>query len=187
MRSNCCTSLSYRRHVSTGLATDQRRHARFSLLIAFWALSLLSPSRPVTRPKGIVTVPDASSRSSICKQSSLVLTTIHMVIREIIPDPEVLLAMEVEELAGVLLLHLNSGAGTLHHYNFFVGLNSQPVYGAVNRNRDARVNRALMEAWDWPPISDSGPETAVRQRRGAFRRVCSHSEETRHINQPSPV
>jgi hypothetical protein len=34
-----------------------------------------------------------------------------MEIREIIPIPEDLLSLEVEELAGVLLMHLNTGGG----------------------------------------------------------------------------
>jgi uncharacterized protein (TIGR02391 family) len=72
-----------------------------------------------------------------------------MQIREIIPDPNVLLSLEVEELAGVLLMHLNSGVATLHHYNFFNHLRQHPVYGDRNEKRDEKVNRALMEAWDW--------------------------------------
>ena len=69
-------------------------------------------------------------------------------IRSIIPDPESLMALEVEELAGVLLMHLNSrgdAGADLHHYNFFNDLRNTPPYG----NRDDRINRALMEAWDW--------------------------------------
>jgi hypothetical protein len=72
-----------------------------------------------------------------------------MELREIVPNPEDFLSLEVEELAGVLLLHLNSRSDQLHHYNFFVRLNSQPVYGAQYRNLDQRISRALMEAWDW--------------------------------------
>jgi hypothetical protein len=65
-----------------------------------------------------------------------------------VPDPEALLALEVEELAGVLLMNLNSrgdGGAELHHYNFFNDLRNNPPY----RKRDDRINRALMEAWDW--------------------------------------
>jgi len=46
-------------------------------------------------------------------------------------------------------MHLNSGDGALHHYNFFNALRSQPVYGDRNPERDERANLALMEAWDW--------------------------------------
>jgi hypothetical protein len=69
-------------------------------------------------------------------------------IRSIIPDPEILLSLEVEELAGVLLMHLNSG-GILHHYNFFNSLRVYPLYGNRDEKRDEKVNQALMEAWDW--------------------------------------
>jgi uncharacterized protein (TIGR02391 family) len=65
----------------------------------------------------------------------------------IVPDAETMLELEVEELAGVLLLHLNSreDGDELHHYNFFNGIRNTPPYG----KRDDRINRALMEAWDW--------------------------------------
>jgi uncharacterized protein (TIGR02391 family) len=72
-----------------------------------------------------------------------------MEIREIIPDPDVMLSLEVEELAGVLLMHLNSGSGQLHHYNFFNHFRNYPVYSDRQPDRDDKVNRALMEAWDW--------------------------------------
>jgi uncharacterized protein (TIGR02391 family) len=68
-------------------------------------------------------------------------------IRELIPNPEDLLALDVSELAGVLLQHLNSSDEhhDLHHYNFFNDLRNYPPYGT----RDDRINEALMEAWDW--------------------------------------
>jgi uncharacterized protein (TIGR02391 family) len=72
-----------------------------------------------------------------------------MEIREIIPASEDLLKLEVEELAGVLLMHLNSGGGALHHHNFFNNIRQYPVYVDYNPERDERVNFALMEAWGW--------------------------------------
>jgi uncharacterized protein (TIGR02391 family) len=75
-----------------------------------------------------------------------------MELRSIIPDPEVLLSLEVEELAGVLLMHLNSrgdGGANLHQYNFFNEFRNNPVYGNRVKERDEKVNRAIMEAWDW--------------------------------------
>jgi uncharacterized protein (TIGR02391 family) len=68
-------------------------------------------------------------------------------IRELLPDPEDLLALDVSELAGVLLEHLNSfdDYDGLHHYNFFNDLRNYPPY----EKPDNRVNEALMEAWDW--------------------------------------
>jgi uncharacterized protein (TIGR02391 family) len=72
-------------------------------------------------------------------------------LRAIIPDSDVLLSLEVEELAGVLLMHLNSrdDGGDLNHYNFFNHFRNYPVYGERAPSRDEKVNRALMEAWDW--------------------------------------
>ena len=72
----------------------------------------------------------------------------------LIPDANDLLALEAEELAGVLLLHLNGGGqgnaeGSLHHYNFFNNLNNYPIYPDSDFHPRTKVNRALMEAWDW--------------------------------------
>jgi uncharacterized protein (TIGR02391 family) len=76
-------------------------------------------------------------------------------ISSLVPNPEDLLALEVEELAGVLLVHLNSYGegggnsvaqwGKIHHYNFFNDLNHSPEYPG----RQEAVNAALMEAWSW--------------------------------------
>jgi uncharacterized protein (TIGR02391 family) len=87
----------------------------------------------------------ALSLSLRVRSHTLIIYT--MELREIIPNPEDLLGLDVEELAGVLLMHLNIGAGEAHHYNFFNNLRNYPVYG--EQNRDERINRALMEAWDW--------------------------------------
>lgn len=66
----------------------------------------------------------------------------------IVLDAETLLGLEIEELAGVLLMHLNSRddkGATLHHYNFFNDLRHTPAYPT----QQVEVNQALMEAWDW--------------------------------------
>jgi uncharacterized protein (TIGR02391 family) len=74
----------------------------------------------------------------------------------LVPDADHLLALEVEEVAGVLLVHLNSygdGAGSggivqsgkVNQYNFFNDLNNNPPY-SVRRDD---VSRALLEAWAW--------------------------------------
>jgi uncharacterized protein (TIGR02391 family) len=76
----------------------------------------------------------------------------------LVPTAADLLALEVEELAGVLLTHLNSLEGTQNNSIYQNGLISQsnfvttqhqygqtPEYGA----RQAEVDRALMEAWAW--------------------------------------
>jgi len=78
----------------------------------------------------------------------------------LVPNASDLLALEVEELAGVLLAHLNSYEGMAGNSVYQNGLLSQgnfiraqeqtdygqkPEYG----DRQAQVNRALMEAWAW--------------------------------------
>ena len=78
----------------------------------------------------------------------------------LVPSATDLLALEVEELAGVLLAHLNSyeglsGNAVYQHgrvslRNFINSLNptsslTKPEYG----DRQPEVNRALMEAWSW--------------------------------------
>ena len=67
----------------------------------------------------------------------------------IVPDPESLLSLEPEELAGVVLQHLNSlpesGSGQLNRYNFSLPHTVQEYPPAY---RD-QISRALMEAWVW--------------------------------------
>jgi uncharacterized protein (TIGR02391 family) len=75
-----------------------------------------------------------------------------------VPNAADILALEVEELAGILLLHLSSceGVNPVYQYggisqqNFFNSLNptssqTRPEYG----DRQPEVNQALMEAWTW--------------------------------------
>lgn len=81
----------------------------------------------------------------------------------IIPERETLLALEVEELAGVLLMHLNSRddkGASLHHYNFFNDLRNYPLYGKP----DDRIDRALMEAWDWLLYEGFSPNLGMTAR-----------------------
>jgi hypothetical protein len=76
----------------------------------------------------------------------------------LVPNAADLLALEVEELAGVLMAHLNSFEGVPNNSIYQNGLLSQsnfvstqlqyghtPEYGG----RQAEVDRALMEAWAW--------------------------------------
>jgi uncharacterized protein (TIGR02391 family) len=78
----------------------------------------------------------------------------------LVPDAADLLSLEVEELAGVLLTHLNSFGcvsanaiyqhDSINHHNFFNGLstnayNRNPEYG----EKQSEVVLALMEAWPW--------------------------------------
>lgn len=67
-----------------------------------------------------------------------------------IPNAEDLLALEPEELAGVLLEHLNSleeNSSSLQLYNFLLPGQS-PSVAYPQEHRD-EINRALTEAWVW--------------------------------------
>ena len=77
-------------------------------------------------------------------------------IRSLIPNADELLALEVEELAGVLLIHLNSRPNQImtmgvpregiYPGTFFRSLHQElQAYGT----KYAAVERALMEAWAW--------------------------------------
>lgn len=70
-------------------------------------------------------------------------------INKLLPDPEVVLALEPEELAGVLIEYLNASEGTnngqLNRYNFSL---PHTVEGYPRQCQD-RIRRALMEAWVW--------------------------------------
>jgi hypothetical protein len=72
-----------------------------------------------------------------------------------VPNADDLLALEVEEVAAVLLTHLNSYSsdsrtsvvqrGSISQHNFFNTLDHHPEYPG----RQSEVNRLLMEAWSW--------------------------------------
>ena len=70
-------------------------------------------------------------------------------LHELLPDPEALLGLEPEELAGVVLQFLNSLSpserGQLNRYNFSL---PHTVKGYPAKYRD-QLSRALMEAWIW--------------------------------------
>ena len=67
----------------------------------------------------------------------------------IIPDPETLLALEPEELAGVVLEYLNSlpesESRQLNRYNFSLPHTVQEY----PRQYQNKISQALMEAWVW--------------------------------------
>lgn len=69
-------------------------------------------------------------------------------IYDIVPDPEVLLALEPEEVAGVVLEYLNGlpeNSGQLNRYNF-----SLPhTVGQYPHHLQERLSRVLMEGWMW--------------------------------------
>jgi len=70
-------------------------------------------------------------------------------IHSLVPDAEALLALEPEELAGVVLQYLNSlpssNRGQLNRCNFSLPHTVQE-YPSEYRER---ISRALMEAWVW--------------------------------------
>ncbi len=73
----------------------------------------------------------------------------------LVPNADDLLSLEVEEVAGVLLTHLQSfggdsgngtvSRGSISQYNFLNELGHRPAYP----KRQLEVNQALMEAWNW--------------------------------------
>lgn len=69
-------------------------------------------------------------------------------IYSLLPDVQTLLALDPEELAGVVLEHLlsiPSNSGDINRYNF-----SLPgTYGDYPQEHHEQIARALMEAWVW--------------------------------------
>ncbi len=71
-----------------------------------------------------------------------------MTIAELVPDPDSLLALEPEELAGVVLQYLATlpaNDGQLNRYNFSLPHTLQGYPPTYHR----RIGEALMEAWVW--------------------------------------
>jgi hypothetical protein len=67
-------------------------------------------------------------------------------LKQAFPDPEVLLSLSPEELAGMLLPILKT-RGPLSGYEFVTGLHQmQEVYPRASLQR---VGKAIMEAWSW--------------------------------------
>jgi uncharacterized protein (TIGR02391 family) len=67
-------------------------------------------------------------------------------IYSILPDAEALLALEPEELAGIVLEYLNfAPSQSVNRHNF--GLDD--TYQEYPRNYHAAIAQALMEAWGW--------------------------------------
>jgi uncharacterized protein (TIGR02391 family) len=82
-----------------------------------------------------------------------------LTIPQLVPNPEDLIALEIEELAGVLLEHLNAtyprdpepntNVDQPHRHNVFNGLRNYPPYPGASSHVQDRVAYALMEAWSW--------------------------------------
>src|ERR1035438_2393294 len=78
----------------------------------------------------------------------------------LVPDADDLLKLEPEELAGVLLVHLNCCEGlsgssiyqqdAINRHNFFNSLrHTPPLVKPEYGNKQSEVIRPLMEAWAW--------------------------------------
>ena len=91
-------------------------------------------------------------------------------IHSLMPDHEALLALEPEELAGVVLEYLHSFSTQLNRYNFSL---SDTVKEYPYEYQD-EISRALMEAWVWleregllaPKPGDTGGNWVFITRRG---------------------
>jgi len=105
-----------------------------------------------------------------------------------VPDPEALLALEPEELAGVLLEYLNSLSdgerGQLNRYNFSLA----HTFEGYPHTYYERLSRAFMEAWVWaeregfiaPRPGEQGDWVFITWRG---RRIVS---ATRYLAKPIP-
>jgi hypothetical protein len=110
-------------------------------------------------------------------------------IHDLIPNPDNLLALEPEELAGVVLEHLNTlsdKGDQLNRYNFTL----HHTVAEYPREYHARLCQALMEAWVWleresllVPIPErSGGEWVVISRRGQQLKKAADVEAYRRAN-----
>src|SRR5713101_4490688 len=99
---------------------------------------------------------------------------------DLLPDHELLLSLEPEDLAGVLLQYLNSlpeQSGLLNRYNF--SLPGSQLGGYPPQEYKA-IGRALMEAWVWleregliAPEPGSSGDWVFITRRGRQMRQAS--------------
>jgi uncharacterized protein (TIGR02391 family) len=107
----------------------------------------------------------------------------------IIPDPEAILALEPEELAGVVLEVLNSvnqkTHGKLNRYNFSLPYNFSEYPGAYQK----QISKAVMEAWVWleregliAPQPESQGEWVFVTRRGQKIKTTADLQTYRRTN-----
>ena len=89
---------------------------------------------------------------------------------DLIPDVEVLLDLEPEELAGALLQVLSSDrSGKFHHYSFCNSLCSgSPSCDYPDADADS-LQRAVMEAWSWLVANGLLAPDAYEGPRGWYR------------------
>lgn len=107
----------------------------------------------------------------------------------IIPDPEALLALEPEELAGIVLEVLNSTdhmrSGQLNRYNFTLPSNFSDYPPQYHKE----IGKAVMEAWVWleregliAPEPGSQGEWVFVTRRGRQIQSANDLDTYRHSN-----
>src|SRR5271156_4953574 len=125
-------------------------------------------------------------------------------IHELIPDPEILISLEPEELAPVVLQYICSGSayatGTpqqpIKRGNVFAG-SASPGHGYPPQYKD-RVNEALMSAWfwleregllltpagqhdrDWVYVTPRGRSLLVKENFDAYRHSTLFPRRTLH-------
>ena len=115
-------------------------------------------------------------------------------IASLVPSADDLFRLDVEEVAWILLVHLESlgsqsgdgrvwGTGRINQYNFFNHLDHNPIYGT--RRED--VNRVLLEAWGWllhegflvREVGSGGTETCFLSRRAKQLQARAHFDAYR--------
>ncbi len=110
-------------------------------------------------------------------------------IHSLVPDPEAMLALEPEELAGVLMEHLNSLPASeqrsLNRYNFSL----RHTVRDYPEDAQDELSLALMEAWVWleregllVPKPGSAGESVVISRRGQRLRTRDQVRSYRCAN-----
>ena len=112
-----------------------------------------------------------------------------MSIHSLVPDAKALLELEPEELAGVLMEHLNSLSTSeqrnLNRYNFSLNHTVQ----AYPQDQQEELSQALMEAWVWleregllVPKPGSQGEWVIISRRGRQLRTRDQVYHYRQAN-----
>ena len=112
-----------------------------------------------------------------------------MSIHSLVPDAKALLELEPEELAGILMEHLNSlptsEQQNLHRYNFSL----DHTVREYPHDQRAELRQALMEAWVWleregllVPKPGSQGEWMVISRRGRQMQTRDQVHSYRHAN-----
>lgn len=116
-------------------------------------------------------------------------------IHSMIPDANAVLALEPEELAGVLLEHLHSLPANevwhLNRHNFFIkGAGGAGAFAAYPDNQWESVASAFFEAWNWleregllvPKIGDSSGNSVRLSRRASAIKTRKDLQTYRYQN-----